>query len=216
MILHKDIIQQTPEWFEIKWGKIGGFRSGGLLVSSDNLLMRVLSEVCEDFALDDSFESSAMQRGNELEPVAIRDLSKYTGVNYEDIGWIEHSTIKLLGISPDGLSSDLKSACEVKCPSAKKHIEYIKNKEIPLEYIYQCIHYFTVIDTLETLDFGSFRPENKYQPLFAKRITRDSEVNIGTKAKPVIKTVAECVTLSEKAALQMEIDLLIELENIKF
>lgn len=217
MILHKNIEQQTEPWFKIKHGKIGGTTSKGLLVKGETLLMEMLAAICEDFEpSNDGFENAAMLRGNQLEPVAIRELKSYTGIKFYDVGWIEHETIKLLGISPDGLNCDLTIACEVKCPSAKKHIEYIKGNCVPLEYINQCLHYFTVVDTLKTLHFASFRPENKFKPLFVKKMTRQTEVNIGTKAKPVLKTVQEVVELVEEKAIQMEIDLKTELENIKF
>jgi hypothetical protein len=217
MILHKNIEQKTEDWFKIKHGKIGGSTSKGLTVKGNTLLLEMLAARCEDFEPEpESFENSAMQRGNELEPIAIRELKSYTGIEFYDIGWIEHETIKLIGISPDGINCDSTISCEVKCPSAKKHMEYIRGGVIPLEYIHQCIHYFTVIDTLKTLHFASFRPENKIRPLFVKTITRESLVNVGTKAKPVEKPVSECVIMFEHAAKTMESDLLTELENLKF
>ena len=217
MILHKDIKQRTEDWFKIKHGKIGGSTSKGLLIKTDTLLLEMLAARCEDFEHQtESFESADMQRGNELEPIAIRELQTYTGVKFEEIGWIEHETIKILGISPDGLNESCEIGCEVKCPSSKVHVEWIRADIVPLKHIDQCIHAFTVIDTLETFHFASFRPENKLKPLFVKTLTRQSEVNIGTKAKPVLKTIEEVVEMKEQAAKQMEIDLLTELENIKF
>lgn len=217
MILHKNIEQKTEAWHKVKHAKIGGSASAGLLKKGNTLLLEILSQICEDFEPEaDSFESAAMQRGNELEPIAIRELSSYTKTEFHNVGWAEHSTIKLLGISPDGLNCDSTIACEVKCPSAKKHTEYIVDGVIPTEYINQCIHYFTVIDTLKTLHFASFRPENKFKPLFVVTVDRNSEVNIGTKARPVTKTIQEVVEMVEEKALEMEADLKTELEKIKF
>lgn len=217
MILHKNIEQKTEAWHKIKHAKIGGSTSAGLLKKGNTLLLEILAQICEDFEPEqDSFENAAMQRGNELEPVAIRELSAYTKTEFYNVGWVEHSIIKLLGISPDGLNTNSTIACEVKCPSAKKHTEYIVNDEVPLEYVSQCIHYFTVIDTLKELHFASFRPENKFKPLFVKTLNRNSEVNIGTKARPVTKTIQEVVEMVEEKATQMEIDLKTELEKIKF
>jgi len=237
MILYKDIEQKTEDWFRIKYGKIGGSTSKGLTVKTDTLLIEMLAARCEDFEPEvDSFENADMQRGNELEPIAIRETELYADVKLLNVGWVEHETIKMLGISPDGLNANSTIGCEVKCPGAKKHIETIKNNIIPLDHIPQCIHYFTVIDTLEELHFTSFRPENKFQPLFVKTITRDSVVDLGLKKKievevigkkgvpikpkietvPDLRTVAEWVLYSEEKANKMEIDLLNELEKLKF
>lgn len=217
MKLFKDIEQKTEAWFKIKHGKIGGSTSKGLLVKGDTLLIQMLSERCEDFEMDaDSYESNDMQRGNELEPVGIRELEIYTNENFEEIGWVEHETIKILGISPDGLSKNGFVACELKCPSAKKHTENIRNNVVPLDHIHQCIQYFVVIDTLKELHFASFRPENNFKPLFVKTINRDSVVNIGTKARPVEKTIQECVEMYESKAKELEAQLEKEVESIKF
>ena len=70
MIRYDDIIQQSAEWLEIKYGKIGGSTSKGLRVKTDTLMLKLLACRCEDFELEeDGYQSSDMQRGNELEPV---------------------------------------------------------------------------------------------------------------------------------------------------
>lgn len=214
---YTEIIQQSEEWFKIKHGKVGGSSSKGLFIKTDTLMLEILAAKCEDFELDeDSYESSSMLRGNELEPVAVRELESYTGVEFESIGWIEHETIKLLGISPDGLNKSETVACEVKCLTSKKHVEVIKDNIIPIDHVHQCIHYFTNIETLKELHFASFRPENKFKPLFVKTINRDSIVNIGTKAKPVNKTIEECVLMSTSNARLLEIEVEKQVELIKF
>ena len=237
MIVHKDIAQKTDEWFKIKHGKIGGSTAKGLTVKGDTLMVHILSQMCEDYNSDSiGFASKDMERGNELEPYAVRDLEISTGIKFLDIGWIEHDTIKLIGISPDGLNEDYTIACEIKCPSAKKHTETIRDNIIPLDNIHQCIHYFTVIDTLESLHFASYRPEHKYQPLFIKTITRDSLVDLGLKTTkevevigkkglpikpktvsiPDIRTVSQWVSLYEEKAIEMEIQLNDEINLIIF
>ena len=170
----------------------------------------------EDYEPDEGFTSADMERGNELEPYARKELNKYTGLEFKEVGWLQSSECNLIGISPDGITDDDKHSCEIKCPSRKKHTETILSGKIPLDNLHQCIHYFTVNPKLETHTFGSFRPENKIRPLFAYVLTRETEVNIGTKARPVLKTIQEVVELSLKAAIQLEADLLTELEQIKF
>ena len=202
MIARYDIQQGTAEWLELRHCKIGGSLAKGLFVKSDNLLDQILSEKCEDFDLfgTDDYVSSDMVRGTELEPLARTELSKYTGIEFKQVGWLQCEENDLLGISPDGISEDETVCCEIKCPGAKMHLQTIKANEIPLENLDQCIHYFTVNPKLKTLYFCSFRPENKYKALFVKELNRDSVINLGTKAKPVLETIYGATVIARKEA----------------
>ena len=101
-----------------------------------------------------------------------------------------------MGISPDGITADFTIQIEVKCPGAIAHLKMCVADAIPLEYINQCVHAFTVNDKLEKLYFVSYRPECAIKPLFVKALTRDSLVNNGTIAKPVMAEISHLVTVS--------------------
>jgi len=207
-IYHFNIDQQSSEWFELKWGKIGGTRAKELFVKSDTLFYKLLAETIEPFDEDaeESYQSEAMERGNFLEPQARIELQKYTGLEFIECGWIQ-SDNELMGISPDGITTDLTVQCEVKCPQPIAHLKMCVSDAIPLEYINQCVHAFTVNDKLETLYFISYRPECTIKPLFVKSLTRDSLVNNGTIAKPVMVEIGHLVTVSyvEAEILQTQI-----------
>lgn len=179
MINYKDIVQGSQEWFNIKWGKIGGTKAKGLFVDSDTLFIDILSQKLEEFDYDeDSFSSSAMDRGSDLEPFARGYLNKYTGLVFKETGWLQSEDNELLGISPDGITEDEEIQCEIKCFGRKKHTEILINQEIPGEYIHQCIHAFTVNPKLNKLYFIAFRPESTVNS-FVKEITLDSMIDIG-------------------------------------
>lgn len=187
MIVHKDLVQKSIEWFELKWGKIGGTLSKGLFVNSDTLFIDLLSQHLEDFEPSDSFENESMQRGNELEPFAIEYLEGYSGYKFNSFGWLQSEKNELLGLSPDGLTEDLKVGAETKCFARKKHTEILLSQEIPLEHVHQLVHYFTVNPSLEKIYFCAYRPESVKN--FVKELTLESKVNIGTKARPKIMTI---------------------------
>jgi len=198
MILHKKLDQMSLEWFEVKWGKIGGTLSKGLHTKGDTLFIDLLSQHIEEFEPSDSFENEHTKRGNDLEPFAIEYLEKYTGYKFTKFGWLQSEENELLGISPDGFTEDLTVACETKCFARKKHTEILLSKEIPLDNIHQLVHYFTVNPKLKTLYFCAFRPESIKS--FVQELTLDSEVNIGTKAKPKMMKIKEVRDLSIKFA----------------
>ena len=198
MITYPGLEQRTIEWHEMKWAKIGGTLSKGLRTKGDTLFIDILSQDIEEFEPSDGFQNASMERGQEMEPFAIEYLEGYTGLKFEQFGWLQSEGNRLLGISPDGLTSDLKVGAETKCYSRKKHTEILLTKQIPLDDIDQVIHYFTVNPFLEKMYYCAFRPESVNS--FVKELTLESEVNIGTNARPNFETVREVRDASLKAA----------------
>jgi hypothetical protein len=235
MIARYDIEQHSEEWHKVRYGKIGGTLSKGLFIKSDTLLEDVLSEICEEFDLKENYQSFDMQRGSELEfdlkenyqsfdmqrgselePEARKALNAYLGIELKEVGWLQCEENEYLGISPDGITECETISAEIKCPQAKKHLSTIRANEIPNDNINQCLHYFTVNPKLEKHYFCSYRPENIYKPIFVKELTRDSLVNLGTKAKPILKPISEWVAIAKIEALELKKQIEIELNKLKF
>lgn len=206
---HFNVEQNSIEWHELRHCKIGGTRAKELFVKSDTLFYKLLAEAIEPFDEDfeEGYQSDAMERGNEYEPQARIELNKYTGLEFIECGWIQ-SENKLIGISPDGITADLENQAELKCPGATAHLKMCFKDEIPIEYVNQCVHAFTANDKLKRLYFASYRPECVVKPLFVKVLTRDSLVNNGTVAKPVMVEISHLITKSfaEAEALEYQID----------
>jgi hypothetical protein len=221
MIIYNEFPQRSLEWHEIKWGKIGGTLSSGLLKPTETLFIDIISQIGEDFEPTDSFESLEMQRGNDLEPFAIEYLETYTGYKFNKPAWLQSEESKLIGISPDGITEDLTVSCETKCLGRKAHWECILNDQIPKKNIDQCIHYFTVNDKLKKHYFIAFRPEAPKH--FVATLTRDTIVDIGLTKKstekrkdkngkekdyvitiPVLKTIQQWVEISKSNAIDLE------------
>lgn len=191
MKVYKDILQGTEQWFDIKWGKIGGTLSKGLFVDSDTLFLDLLSQHMEEFEYEEEgFKSNAMERGNDLEPFAREFLNNYTGLKFEEVGWLESSENNILGISPDGITSSLKQQCEIKCFSRKKHAKVVFEQQIPEEHLHQCLHAFAVNEKLESLFFIAFRPESIVNN-FIKELKKDTLVDIGIKVKKEVEVIGK-------------------------
>lgn len=214
---HFKIEQNSAEWFEIRHGKIGGTRAKELFIKSDTLLYKLLSETIEPFDedADESFQSEAMERGSFLEPMARLELEKYTSLKFLECGWIQ-SDNELMGISPDGITADLTIQCEIKCPQSINHLKMCIADSIPLEYINQCVHAFTINEKLEKLYFVSYRPECIIKPLFVKELTRESLVNNGTVAKPVFWDIDAMVSESICQAELLQKQITETINKLKF
>ena len=217
MEFHYDLEQCSSEWLEMKHGQIGGTRAKLLYTKTDTLLIEMLAEIIEPFDedADESYKSDAMENGSNLEPQARIELEAYTSVHFKECGWIQ-SDNPIVGISPDGISICETIQCEIKCPQPKAHIRMCLNDEIPREYIPQCVHAFVVNSKLEKLYFCSYRPENTLKPLFVKELTRESNVNIGTDAKPIMKSIAEVVIMMDKAIAELKEQITESINKLKF
>jgi hypothetical protein len=212
---HFNIVQCSKEWHEIRRGKVGGSSASGLFTDSETLLNQLIDECTEDYnENEEGFVSAAMEHGILHEPEARGILKEYLSLDFLECGWIENNEYSLIGISPDGITADFKDACEIKCPNNKKHIINIRFG-VQKDNIHQIIHNFTANKYLERLHWMSYRPTNKYKPFVVYTFTLESLVDLGTKAKPQIKTIRDWVQIAHQEAVILEEKLKVELNNLK-
>lgn len=168
--------QRSQEWFEARLGVITGSRAKNIFRSNnlsfiDELIAERMTQQQEE-----SFTSKAMEHGILFEPEALKSYNEHTKNSAQEVGFCVHDKYDWLAISPDALifrDNIAVGAVEIKCPSSKKHIEYIRQNKIPNEYKHQIFHYFIVIDTLQYLDFVSYDPRNREKDLHVVRVTRE-------------------------------------------
>ena len=181
-----NLSQRTPEWRLIRLGKITGSKMKTIF-SSNNLPLiyeLIAEEISQTF--DDTFISSAMQRGIDLEPLALDEYQKATGIKIESLGFITSDQYPFIGCSPDGVTADLLHAIEIKCPDTKNHVAYLATRQLPKEYFYQALCYFIAIESLQTLDFVSYDPRFNIKPLHLITITR-AEMELSTHLPEILK-----------------------------
>ena len=71
MIVHKDVIQGTPEWHELRKGKMTGMH-GAAIGNYGKGLETYCRKVVRGMFIEEppGYVSKDMERGNELEPIA--------------------------------------------------------------------------------------------------------------------------------------------------
>lgn len=163
-----DTQQGSPEWLELRRGRITGTTLKQVMGKDSSKLMYEM--IAEPYEKSTSYQSDAMALGNLHEPWAIELYEKETGSRVETVGFITEG--KMLGLSPDGLVGKTK-AIEVKSPGLAKHIEYIVRNKLPSEYKWQVVMYFIIIDGLQELDFVSYHPKY-HKEIHIINITRES------------------------------------------
>jgi len=153
---HFDIAQGTPEWDAIRAGHwsasraatiMGGMETKGL----EDLVMDVAWGRIYGPVEHSTFKSSAMERGNNLEPETRDRYSFNTDRVIEECGFVQHATIPWVGWSPDGLCG-LKHGIEAKNPLHKAYMEVKRTGKIPAEYRWQT-KWAMWVGELESMDF---------------------------------------------------------------
>ena len=172
MIIH-NCDQGSHEWHQIRIGKITGTRLKKMLAKDNlSLLDELIAEEETGLTDDDDFVSEEMQRGIDLEPLAIQEYSNITGHEVDHPCLIQSSEWPILMMSPDGYIGTT-GAVEIKCPKTKNHIKYIRQGKIPNEYKEQIWAYFMVNPDLQWLDFVSYDPRLTKKPIWILHITRE-------------------------------------------
>lgn len=168
--------QGTPEWLEARRGVITGTRLKAVMgtkAARQWLIYELLGELISENIATEQYKSQAMDHGNNAEVVAKEKL----GLDIKDVGFIKK--LEWLWISPDGVigeDGEYTEAVEIKSPEGKNFVRYCIEWGVPDEYKWQVVHYFIVIDTLQSVHFAIFNENIKDADCRMKswKITRES------------------------------------------
>ncbi|MCP5099120.1 MAG: YqaJ viral recombinase family protein [Chloroflexi bacterium] len=178
-----DIIQGSPEWFQIRCGKLTASRMAdataktktGWGAGRKNLMAQLVAERLTG-AVAESYSNAAMQWGTDTEPEARAAYEFYQGVDVVEIGFIDHPTIPMTGCSPDGLVGD-DGMVEIKCPNTSTHIDTLLKGSIPSKYIKQ-MQWQMACAERDWCDFVSYDPRMPEEmKLFVSRV----ELGVGVR-----------------------------------
>ena len=145
MIIYRDMEQGSEEWSQARIGKMTASRFADLMTeprsksdkfskTTESYLMQLAVEKVLGKPLP-SFKSEAMQRGNDMEPIARNFYELKNGVEVEQVAFIELNEFCV--VSPDGLVS-ADGLLEIKAPDTLTQVRRYLNKEgLPQEYFWQ-------------------------------------------------------------------------------
>lgn len=136
--------QRTDAWFARRAGKFTGSRFADLMAvtksgpsaSRRNLLATLAVERITGACVE-TYSNAAMQRGIDLEEEARQAYEAYAGTLCIEIDFVDHPSVPMVGVSPDGLVGD-DGLVEIKCPdSMAKHLDAIRTGAHAAEYRWQ-------------------------------------------------------------------------------
>lgn len=184
---HYEFQQGTPEWLAYRAGRITGtgieaVMAGGSGVTRRNYLFKLMEEQDTGQPKKDKFSSQSMANGNERQPEAQRTYEDALGVIVETVSFIDHPSIPMFGISPDGIVSGdpYRIGLELKCPELatffdRVHaVNMVKGEKPVIDrgYNLQC-HGLMECAGLEAVDFVNWFPGH---PPLIQRIHRDQKL----------------------------------------
>jgi predicted phage-related endonuclease len=141
-----DCDQRSPEWFTARLGKLTSSRASDMLAqiksgeaaARRDLRMLLVCERLTQRSQESGFVSADMQRGVEMEPLAVVRYELEAGQMVRPVGFIGHDSL-MAGYSPDGLVGD-DGLIEVKCPKSATHLSYLRSRKVPTDYLRQIQH----------------------------------------------------------------------------
>lgn len=164
-ILHWGVEQGTPEWFELRRGRLTASDASKIITptgrpssSFNDAVSRVVAERLGYEAIDPFPRVTEwMERGVELEPDARDWLAFVSDLDLLEIGFVSNG---VLGASPDGVYKDGEDyiPCEFKCPKASTHIKWLVNGELPPEHKAQ-VHMQMILLNSPFARFMSYHPD---------------------------------------------------------
>lgn len=153
--------QRTEDWMQARLGKVTASRvadvmariKSGYGAARKNYMCELL---CQRLTgkFEEGFNSAAMQRGTELEPVARSIYEMLNDVMVTEVGFLDHPDISEFGASPDGLVGK-DGLIEIKCPNTATHIEFLQTGKIDNRYLLQMYSQMMCANR-EWCDFVSF------------------------------------------------------------
>jgi len=187
-------MQGTIEWRQQRAGKVTASRvadviaktKSGYAASREEYMVEL---VMERFGLfEESFTNEAMLWGTQTEPLARIEYENRNLVSVDQVDFVDNKFIKNSGCSPDGIVGD--GLIEIKCPSKKTHIKYIRAGVVPAKYKPQMAWQMCCTGA-KWCDFVSFDPRvPEGLQYFEVRYYRDNEY-IAMLEDEVMKFLAE-------------------------
>lgn len=170
---HDNIKQGSPEWHQIRKGKVTGTalkKIMGTARAREEAFYEIIAERLTVGLGDES--ENAMDRGTRLEPEAVATFEFETGKKVEITGFCEDDDDPMICNSPDGLIPKENAAVEVKCLGGKNHVKMWLTNQVPDDYEWQVVQYFVLNKKLETLYFIGYNPDIPAHPLHVIEIKR--------------------------------------------
>lgn len=174
------IEQGTPEWHELRLGKVTASRVADVIAktktgwgaSRANYMAELLVERLTGQPTE-GYTNAAMQWGIDHEAEARTAYEFTRDMEVTPVGFVQHKAILMAGASPDGFVGD-DGLVEIKCPQTATHIATLLGGSVPGNYITQMQFQLACTGRL-WCDWVSYDPRMPVSmSMFVQRVHRDT------------------------------------------
>ena len=192
-----DVPQRSPEWYQARLGRLTGSCAAEMMsqiksgesAGRRNLRVRLVLERITGRSQGSDFVSPDMQNGIDREAEAFAHYEALSGVVVQRVGFLQHDDL-MCGCSPDGVIGAFEGLVSIKCPKPATHLDFLKSRKVPTEYLRQCAHESWVSGAL-FVDFLSYQPQFPHELASCLvRVTRE-ELDIPAYDKAALAFLAE-------------------------
>lgn len=177
-----DLVQRSPEWFEIRLGCVTASVVGKALgrVKRSNERTKEALVLMDELAAEritgvPAKHINALQWGLQHEDEARATYAFLTNAEIKQVGFVRHPTIANAGCSPDALVGAV-GALEIKAPTSGTHLRTLLADAVPEDHLPQ-LHWILACTRREWIDFMSYDPRFPSElQYFQKRVERDEAV----------------------------------------
>lgn len=183
MKIYEELKQGTPEWLAVRIGKLTASDAQAIASNGKGLETLVFEKVAEIMTgkPKDSYTSTDMERGNELEAMARNAYELETGRLVKQVGFIELD--ERVGCSPDGMVEE-DGLAEIKCKNDSNFVRFIFDNKIDPAHEWQ-MQYQMWVTGRKWVDYVLFNPNFK-NPIIITRVMRDeakiAKIEIGVES----------------------------------
>lgn len=175
MKIHKDIEQQSQEWFDLRKWKMTASNAQAIWNNWKGLETYIVEMMAESFssAPKEVYSNEHTARGNELEPLARWVYELENMLTVDQVSFIEYN--EFIGCSPDGLVWE-EWGLEIKCQNDVKHFKMIIDgieKNLDSGYVWQ-VQMNLWVTKRKWWDLAFYNPNFK-ESLLVTRIFPDPE-----------------------------------------
>ena len=201
--------QGTTEWHAARLGKItaSGFSNimkevkAGESTYKTKYRQELAIERVTGKVANEVLMNQFMRDGVEREPIARQLFINKSGLDVNEVGFIDHPSITMSGASPDGMIKSEDAVLEIKCPTPTTHLNNLLADKMPSNYKYQ-VQWQIACTGSKKAYFASYNPNypERFQ-LKIVEVARDDKM----------------ISAMEAAARQFNIeieDLITKLENL--
>lgn len=177
-----DCAQRTPEWFAARAGRATGSkahcvvaigRAGAESITKRDYRLQLACERLTGKPAEGGFVNFDMQRGIDMEPLALSAYEAATGNIVNQTGFLVHDSMQI-GCSLDGDIDNFKGLLELKAPKTNTHISYWRDNQSFINEYYAQVAHSLLVTGAEYCDLCSFDDRlPKELQLLRVRIERD-------------------------------------------